>query len=66
MSMCEESVNKDVQFHINHEELLPRKHKFFVSLFFAKPRKAIFLFEISSKLLASLCVSVRHTDSKLC
>lgn len=54
MPTCEESVNKEVHFHINHEEMLPSKLKFFISLFFAKPRKAISLFEISLKLLPAL------------
>lgn len=44
MLMCEEPANKEVHFHINHEEMLPSKWKFFVSLTSATLRKAIFEF----------------------
>lgn len=66
MLMCEEPPNKKVYFHINHKEMLPSKHKFFVSLISATLRKAIFKFGIPLKLLPALHISVRHTDSKLC
>lgn len=41
MLMCEEPANKEVPFHINHKEMLPSKHKFFVSLISVTLRKAI-------------------------
>lgn len=66
MLMCEEPANKEVHFHINHDEILPSKHKFFVSLISATLRKAILKFEIPSELLPALYISVRRTDSKLC
>lgn len=65
MLMCEEPANKEVHFHSNHEEMLPSKHKCFVSLISATLRKAIFKFEMPLKLLPALYISVRHTDSKL-
>lgn len=65
MLMCEEPANKEVPFHINHKEMLPSKHKFFVSLISVTLRKAILIW-IPLKLLPALHISVSHTDSKLC
>lgn len=50
MLIGEEPANKEVHFHINHDEMLPSKHKFFVSLISATLKKAIFKFGMSLKL----------------